>query len=290
MSLLTLPSDVVSVAWLAEHFQHPDLMLFDASWFMPMLKRDGQAEWQEETIPGAQYFDFDKQISDANNPLPHMMPDAQLFQQAVRALGVNQESAIVVFDRLGIFSSPRVWWMFKSMGFDNIAVLDGGLDAWKAAGHALARGVQREASGNFVADYQAHYFVDSEQVLASLEDPQVQVVDARASDRFLAKVAEPRADLRSGHMPNAKNLPFNALLENGKFRTTGQLSALYRELVDPQQQLIFSCGSGVTACILALGATLCNHQRLAVYDGSWSEWGGNAQLPVVGVDGKIDGH
>jgi len=289
MTLLTVPSDVVTVSWLAEHIENPHLILLDASWFMPMHKRDGKAEWRTQTIPGALYFDFDKSICDPTSQLPHMMPDAPLFEQAVRALGVNQNSTLVVFDRLGLFSSPRVWWMFKSMGFNNIAVLDGGLNSWVDAGYELTAGVESVSQGDFVATYQAKYFVDRSQVLAALDLPDTQVVDARAEDRFLAKVPEPRADLRSGHMPNAKNLPFSRLLEDGKLRSSEQLTALYSALVDPQQQLIFSCGSGVSACVLALGATFCGYQNIAVYDGSWTEWGGSTGLPVVGADGKING-
>jgi len=292
MTLLTLDSDAVSVAWLAEHINDPALILLDASWFMPMLKRDGKAEWRTQTIPGALYFDFDKIICDQTSTLPHMMPDAQLFEQEVRALGVNQHSAVVVFDRLGIFSSPRVWWMFKSMGFNNIAVLDGGLNSWIDADLNLANGqVNSVASkGDFIANFQENLIVSSEQVLAAIDDGNVQIIDARAKNRFLAEVPEPRADLRSGHMPSAKNLPFSELLINGQLREVSQLSALYENLLTKQQQAIFSCGSGVTACVLALGATLCGYEKLAVYDGSWSEWGGSALLPVIGAGGQLDGH
>jgi len=292
MTLLTLDSDAVSVAWLAEHINDPALILLDASWFMPMLKRDGKAEWRTQTIPGALYFDFDKIICDQTSTLPHMMPDAQLFEQEVRALGINQNSAVVVFDRLGIFSSPRVWWMFKSMGFNNIAVLDGGLNSWIDAGLNVANGqVNRVVNeGDFVAHFQENLIVSSEQVLAAIDDENVQIIDARAKNRFLAEVPEPRADLRSGHMPSAKNLPFSELLINGQLREVSQLSALYENLLTKQQQAIFSCGSGVTACVLALGATLCGYEKLAVYDGSWSEWGASALLPVIGAGGQLDGH
>lgn len=283
MTLLTLPSDLVSVQWLAENRGDPALVLLDASWFMPMLKRDGKVEWQQQTILGAQFFDFDKSICDASSSLPHMMPSESLFEQSVRALGINHDSAVVVFDRLGIFSSPRVWWMFKSMGFANVAVLDGGLNSWIDAGLPVAKG-QADAEiveGNFIAQYQAHCIVDKQQVFTALDNPNIEIIDARAANRFLAEVPEPRDDLRSGHMPNAKNLPFSALLENGKMREIEQLKSLYGQRINTSQQAIFSCGSGVTACVLALGASLCGYQNMAVYDGSWTEWGADPSLPVV---------
>ncbi|MEI6897171.1 MAG: 3-mercaptopyruvate sulfurtransferase [Psychromonas sp.] len=283
MSLLTLPSEVVSVAWLARHINHPSLLLLDASYFMKALKRDGKSEWCEQTIPGAHFFDFDNLICDQASTLPHMMPSEKLFEQAVRSLGVNQDNVIVVFDRLGIFSSPRVWWMFKCMGFNNIAVLDGGLNSWKGAGLAVAKGELNRVchEGDFCAQYQPHLIVDSAQVLVAMTDPKYQIVDARAENRFLAQVPESRAGLRSGHMPNAKNLPFNHLLIDGEMRDIEQLRALYQGLIDEKKHVIFSCGSGVTACVLALGATLCGYQHLAVYDGSWTQWGADEKLPVV---------
>ena len=284
MSLLTLPSDLVSVTWLAKNCQQSSLVLLDASYFMAHLKRDGKKEWAEKTIPGALFFDFDKTVCDPNSELPHMMPDAPLFQKSAQALGINQDSAIVVFDRLGIFSSPRVWWMFKSMGFNNVAVLDGGLNSWIDAGLTVASGIERTETikGDFIADYQATSFSDKQAVLNATEETQTCIVDARANNRFLGEVAEPRADLRSGHMPNAKNLPFSSLIENGRMRSVEQLTTLYgTHMVNHQQNAIFSCGSGVTACVLALGATLCGYKNLSVYDGSWTEWGADSQLPVV---------
>lgn len=288
MSLLTLPNDLVSVKWLAENINDSSLILLDASYFMPALKREGKTEWSAETIPGARYFDFDKSICDPSSALPHMMPSAALFQQAVQALGINQHSRLVVFDRLGIFSSPRVWWMFKSMGFNNIAVLDGGLVSWKEEGLATSPGKLKSniGKGDFIADYQAAFIADKQGVLNAIENEHSQIIDARAKNRFLGEVAEPRAELRSGHMPSAKNLPFSDLIENGKIRSSDQLKPLYEQLIDKQDNVIFSCGSGITACVLALGASLCGYKNLTVYDGSWTEWGADKSLPVIKSDDK----
>jgi thiosulfate/3-mercaptopyruvate sulfurtransferase len=291
MSLITFPSDLVSVAWLAENIDKSSLILLDASYFMANLARDGEAEWLKETIPGARYFDFDKTICDQNSNLPHMMPSVELFEQASQALGINRNSALVVFDRLGIFSSPRVWWMFKSMGFNNIAVLDGGLNSWKEAGFPLSPGKEYSVTnntidkGDFIASFQATFIADKQDVLIAIENNKIQIVDARAENRFLGEATEPPADLRSGHIPTAKNLPFNKLIENGKMRPIEQLRPLYEALFsqfdNKQRNIIFSCGSGVTACVLALGATLCGYKSLTVYDGSWTEWGADKRLPIV---------
>ena len=281
MSGLTFPSELISASWLKKHINNERLILLDASYFMSALKRDGKEEWSNETIPGALFFDFDKRICDQTSDLPHMMPTAELFQQEVRALGVNQNSMIVVFDRLGLFSSPRVWWMFKSMGFHDVAVLDGGLENWKDHGFPICAGINKNGDGNFIAHYQADLFRDVQQVLSASKNEQIQILDARATERFLGKVAEPRADLRSGHIPNAKNLPYAELIQDGKMLDVEQLKVIYSTLMDNDKKTIFSCGSGVTACVLALGATLCGYQHLSVYDGSWTQWGADESLPVV---------
>lgn len=284
MSSLLLPSDLVSVQWLFEHLRHPNLVLLDASWHMPMTHRDGYQEWLNERIDNALFFDFDREVCDQHSSLPHMMPSQAHFELSVQMLGINHDAAIVVYDSLGIFSSPRVWWMFKAMGFENVAVLDGGLEAWKAAGHAVNYDpplVLQKPQGNFKACYQANLVSNRQDVIAAINDEKVAIVDARPRERFLGHVAEFRKGVRAGHIPSAVNLPISEILENKTMKQAYQLAQIFEMLMPQKQRLLFSCGSGVTACILALAAKLAGYDALSVYDGSWSEWGAIDSLPAV---------
>jgi thiosulfate/3-mercaptopyruvate sulfurtransferase len=283
MSTLQLPGSLVSVAWLQQHLEHDDLLLFDASWHMPATARDGRAEWQQERISGARYFDFDGRICDPESSLPHMLPDADSFTRELRALGLNQESRVVVYDSMGMFSSPRAWWMLSVMGCANLALLDGGLPAWKAAGFALQAGenVADYRPGNFNAKLDAKRVVDADRLLSVLDDDSVCVLDARPEPRFRGSVDEPRAGLRRGHMPGAVNLPFAQLFDQGLMKPDVELAQILKPLVDGHTRAICSCGSGVTACILAFALQRIGFDEVAVYDGSWSEWGLPGELPVV---------
>jgi thiosulfate/3-mercaptopyruvate sulfurtransferase len=283
MSVLQLPGSLVSVAWLQQHLQHDDLLLFDASWHMPATARDGFAEWQQERISGARFFDFDGRICDPESSLPHMLPDADSFTRELRALGLNQESRVVVYDSMGLFSSPRAWWMLAAMGCANLALLDGGLPAWKAAGFALQAGenVAAYSPGNFSAKLDTAKVVDANQLLAALDDDSVCVLDARPEPRFKGIAEEPRAGLRSGHMPGAVNLPFAQLFDQGLMKPDAELTRILQPLLEGHSRAICSCGSGVTACILAFALQRIGFEEVAVYDGSWCEWGLPGELPVV---------
>lgn len=282
MSGKLLPSSVVSVHWLAEHIEKPYVKVLDASWFLPGTERDPEQEWREKRIPGAKYFDFDRKVAEPDTELPHMLPSAALFSDEVSKLGINHQDHIVVYDSQGIFSSPRVWWMFRAMGHENVAVLDGGLPAWEHAGLPLETCLpELPEATSYQAVYQPEWVIDAERLQQRLSDTDTVVLDARPAARFYGTVPEPREGVRSGHMPNAKSLPFTQLVKDGHFMAVEQLAQRFDALSDPEQALIFSCGSGVTACTLALAAELTGRKNLAVYDGSWTEWGRSLTYPVV---------
>jgi len=281
MTTSPMPTPLVSVRWLEANIASGSVVVLDAS-MAPIGGAPPPRPAETPYIPGARVFDFDHRICDRASPLPHMMPSAELFEAELRALGVNRDSQVVVYDKVGIFSSPRAWWMLRSMGHEAVAVLDGGLPAWLAAGLPTENTARPpSAPGDFVARPQPGYFCDADRVAEVLGRAGQRVLDARSKGRFEGSEPEPRQGLRSGHMPGAINLPFSAVQREGRMLPPDELRQLYASKVGELDQLIFSCGSGVTACVLALGATLAGHSKLSVYDGSWSEWGLPSSRPVV---------
>ncbi|MFD0026412.1 sulfurtransferase [Streptomyces sp. NPDC058382] len=273
---LRLPGPLVGTDWLAGRLGAPGLLVLDAS--------VGAHRDSGHRIPGARPFDIDGALSDHTVPLPHTMPDADRFTEELRSLGLRTGDTVVVYDAVGVYSSARAWWMLRAMGFDRVAVLDGGLPGWAGAGLPLESGVPEAAPerGDFTAVPRPGLIVGADEVAGALADPACVVLDARTRERFLGSAPEPRAGLRGGHMPGAVSLPFGEIQRDGRMLPAAGLRTAFAALTGDRERLYFSCGSGVTACVLTLGAELAGYRELAVYDGSWSEWGlASGRRPVV---------
>lgn len=275
------PRTLVSTDWLAAHLNDPDLRVIEASWHMPASGRNAQAEYQAEHIPGARFFDIDE-ISDTRSALPHMAPPVEKFISRMRAMGVGDGHQVVIYDSLGMFSAPRVWWTFRLMGKVDVAVLDGGLPKWKAEGRPLEDMPPMVRDRHITVQRQAHWVKDVSQVAAASKLRDWQILDARSAPRFRGEVEEPRAGLRSGHIPGSLNLPFGNLLNpDGTMKPPADLRAAMEAAgVDLSRPVITSCGSGVTAAILSLALEILGHRNHSLYDGSWTEWGAYPDLKV----------
>ena len=270
-----------------------DLVVLDAS-IPPVGNMAAPSHrWPDYRLLNARRFDLNHDFSDPTSLLPHTMPSASHFEQAAKALAINQQSQIVVYDDLGIFSAARAWYMFRAMGHENIAVLDGGLPYWlklkkPVVDHQVnIKRKPHRVIGNFIAKEQAGYFCDWRNVEAQTRSQAGVILDARAESRFRGADAEPRAGVRSGHIPNSKNLPYNNLFNQGLFKSPEELAEIFADINANKQAMIMSCGSGVTACVLALAANIIGHKDVRVYDGSWSEWGSLPNTEVVISADKI---
>jgi len=273
---------LVSTDWLSQHLTDPNVIVLDASYYLANHKRDAQAEFLAGHIPGAQRFDIDA-VSDKSNPLPHMLPAPEQFAAQVGALGVGDGTTIVLYDGIGLYGAARVWWTFRAFGSENVRVLDGGMPKWKAENRPLETGpAKTRAPKMFTAKFNRNLVASIDDVQKVLLDKTAQVVDARAADRFRGEAPEPRAGLRGGHMPGAFNVPFGLVLENGQLAPPDKIAAAFKDAgVDLENPVVTSCGSGVTASILTFAIEALGKQPGKVYDGSWSEWGGRPDTPIV---------
>ena len=274
---------LVTTDWLAAELGKPDLMVFDATKYLPNEDKDGRAEFLRAHIPGARYFDID-QVADQDTDLPHMVPTAGRFAKLMSAFGVSITSRVVFYDQKGLASAARGWWLMGLFGHDNAAVLDGGLPKWLREGGSVEDGdPSPPRATTYRPDYRATRQRGVGDVMANVATGAELVLDARAAGRFTGEVPEPRAGMRSGHIPGSASLPYTDLLNpDGTFRPAGEVRArLAQAGAGGSRPVVTSCGSGVTACILTLGLRLAGLPEGAVYDGSWTEWGGRADTPVA---------
>jgi thiosulfate/3-mercaptopyruvate sulfurtransferase len=273
---------LVTTAWLADRLGSSEIAIVDATWFMPGDGKLGVDAYAAGHIPGAVHFDIDG-IADPSTDLPHMLPTPDAFAEAAGGLGLRRDLTIVVYDGQGIFSAPRVWWTLRTMGFPNVFVLDGGLKAWNAEGRPLETVAPHPAPTTIEPAFDPSLVRDLESVRATLGAHDAQLIDARPAARFRGDVAEPRAGLRGGHMPGALSVPFAGLLNpDGTMKAGDELRAAFQAAgVDLERPMVTTCGSGVSAAVLALALARLGRDDVAVYDGSWTEWGGRADTPIV---------
>lgn len=279
---MTQRKGLVTTEWLAEHMNAPDVRIVDGSWYLPADGRDPQAEYAERHIPGAVFFDIEA-ISDEKSPLPHMLPSAEKFSSRVRKLGLGDGVRIVVYDGGNMMAAARVWWMFRVFGHEDVAVLDGGLPKWMSEGRPVDDAAVIPRERHFTARMNTFLVRDIAQMRSNIESAREQVVDARGAGRFAGSEPEIRPGLRGGHIPGSVNLPYASLLRpDATVRSDEDIRAALAGIgVDPARHVATTCGSGISASFLALALNLIGARNVAVYDGSWTEWGGREDTPVA---------
>jgi thiosulfate/3-mercaptopyruvate sulfurtransferase len=273
---------LVSTEWLAANLRATNLRVVDGSWHMPQSNRDAKAEFAAAHVPGAVHFDIDE-IADRSSALPHMLPSAVQFAAAVGALGISERDHVLVYDSVGVVSAARVWWTFRVFGHERVSVLDGGLRKWMAEGRPLQAGEAMPLPRRYVPHFRGELVRTLRQMQDNVGKPVEQVIDARSPGRFAGTEPEPRAGLRGGHIPGSINVPFQRMHNvDGTMAAPERLRQTFEEAgLDLQRPLVATCGSGVTAAILALGLHRVGRDDVAIYDGSWTEWGGLPESPAA---------
>ncbi|RAI44596.1 3-mercaptopyruvate sulfurtransferase [Rhodoplanes roseus] len=278
---MTDRSPLVSTAWLAQKLGAPDLVVLDASYYLPTQNRDAEAEYLAGHVPGALRFDINA-VADRTTSLPHMLPTADEFATAVGAMGISERDTIVVYDGIGLFSAPRVWWTFRLFGAENVFVLEGGLPRWLAEARPVEQGPVSRPARTFAVKTPPDLVADVARVQKTLAENSAQVVDARAADRFTGEAPEPRKGLPSGHIPGSLNVPHAALVRDGTLRPADELRAAFAAGgVDLEKPVLTTCGSGVSAAVLWIALHTLGRDPVALYDGSWTEWAGRGDLPIA---------
>ena len=277
---LKIPSPKVKAKWLYHHIEDENLIIFNAT-IPKVTDKENLSLKESYKIKGAVFFDIKNTFSDKEAAFPNTILSPEKFQDKAQEIGVNNNSCIIVYDEIGIYSSARVWWMFQLMGFTNIAVLDGGFPAWKSKEYPVEqKHLINLSKGDFKSFYQPDKIKFTKDVLENIKNKESIVLDARSKGRFYATEPEPRNDIRGGHIPGSVSLPYSEILDHQYLKSNEDLKSIYQDLNTLNKPIIFSCGSGITASVLALGAEIAGIKKYAVYDGSWTEWGSTNHLPI----------